>query len=154
MTAAYLNLVFSSVQLSYFMLIYQADWKKKKRSWLLLLLALERAEICLADSTADYLARRSGRVSACLHSLNCVAFLCCAFVSVYDCVRISITISYHSFTLFIWDEGFLCSLSLQMTPSEFREAWVTRQNVYLTENMIKSAIWLARLPACFWGFFF
>lgn len=59
------------------------------------MLALGRAEICLADSTADYLVgSRSRRVSACVLLLNCVAFFFC--LHCVQTVCISIRISHHS----------------------------------------------------------
>lgn len=73
MTAAYLKLFFTSVKQFPLLPIPQADLK---------IMDLGRAEIRLADSTADYLLkRRSGHASACLPLLNRGAFL-------FVCIRL------------------------------------------------------------------
>lgn len=107
-TPAYLNLLFfflaSCPPVCFFSSL--ADWKKW---WLPLIPALGRAEICLADSTADYLAEEEVRACVCLSAFfaklcGIFFFVCLCLFPVYDGLDKDLP-SFH--TLFIWDEGLL-----------------------------------------------
>lgn len=134
-TPAYLNLLFfffaSCPPVCFFSSL--ADWKKW---WLPLIPALGRAEICLADSTADYLAEEEVRACVCLSAFFaklCGIFFLFAFVSSL-CTTVSIRIYHHS-TLCLFEmkarwggSGFLFSVQMwylpaQTTQSELNEGY-------------------------------
>lgn len=86
-------------------------------------MALGCAEICLADSTADYF-HKEVRACVCLPAVVTVCafffsllfrFVCFCLFPVCDCVYLDKDLpSFH--TLFIWDDGFLLFLSGHRVP--------------------------------------